>query len=364
MSGRMGRILIVRLSALGDVLHALPTLAALGAALPEAKIDWAVEDRAADFLRGRPELRHVHVLARRTWAGVLRFRAALRAEEYDLVVDLQGNFKSGAVTRSARSGSRVGLDRALSREANHLFLSRRVDLPRSARHRVERNLAMAAAAIGRPLAYRAPPMPRSEEAGSQAAALLRDAGLDERGGHVLLHPGTSAFGAFKRLPADRMGALARRLVADGHPVAVSEGPGESELVADVLAACKEARRLAPPSVATWSEVVARARMVVAPDTATLHLAALHGVALLGLYGPKDPTVYGPYGMRADGTSGVLDVATVADVACRPCVHRRCAAPLCMSTFDVDELHERVRRQIGRLPGDRTNTGPRGPMRNE
>ncbi|MCB9829640.1 MAG: hypothetical protein H6806_07760 [Planctomycetes bacterium] len=103
-------------------------------------------------------------------------------------------------------------------------------------------------------------------------------------------------------------------------------------VREVLAASgTEAALLVPPDFAGRSpSLQARARLVVAPDTGPLHLAALTGVPVLGLFGPKDPEVYGPYGRRADGTVGPLDVVTRHDVACRPCTCCRRDLPLCMT----------------------------------
>jgi len=87
-----------------------------------------------------------------------------------------------------------------------------------------------------------------------------------------------------------------------------------------------------------ADVIRRAACFVAADTGPLHLAALVGTPLLGLFGPKDPSVYGPYGIRADGTPGLLPVLTQDDVACRPCSLRRCENPLCMRTLAPARVH--------------------------
>ena len=163
-----------------------------------------------------------------------------------------------------------------------------------------------------------------------------------RSGYVLLHPGTSGFGAFKRWPADRYAAVARRLRDDGRAVAVTHGPGEEELAAAVQRACgRPLPRLRPPSLRVLAEVIRGAGCFVAADTGPLHLAALVGTPLLGLFGPKDPAVYGPYGVRADGNPGLLPVLTQGDVACRPCSLRRCPNPLCMRTLPPGRVLEAI-----------------------
>ena len=115
-----------------------------------------------------------------------------------------------------------------------------------------------------------------------------------------------------------------------------------ESVSDVVAAAGgAARACAPSSLPALAETIRQAALFVAADTGPLHLAALVETPLLGLFGPKDPAIYGPYGVRADGTPGVLPVLTQDDVACRPCTLRRCADPLCMRTLDPDRVHGAV-----------------------
>lgn len=350
--GRAPRILLIRLSALGDVLHALPVLSALRARFPDARIDWAVEDRAASLLEERPDLDRVLVYPRRRLSAALHgvpspvellragggFVRALRRGAYDVALDLQGNLKSGAVLRASGAALRFGPGRPDAREGSQVFSQRRAVPPRSKRHRVERNLALASALLGEPLPYVPPGFPVGAATEQAATRLLAHADLPPDG-FAVLQPGTSGFGAFKRWPAERFGSLARRLAADGHAVAVPHGPGEEALAAAVVAAAPDAAvALRPPSLPVLAEVIRRAGLFIAADTGPLHLAALVGTPLVGLFGPKDPTVYGPYGLRADGTPGLLPVLTQPDVACRPCTLRRCADPLCMRTLAPERVH--------------------------
>jgi len=353
---RAPRLLIVRLSALGDVLHALPVLSALRARFPQARIDWAVEDRAAALLEARTDLDDVLVFPRRRLDAALRgipsplevgraaggFIREMRAREYDVALDLQGNLKSGAVLRASGAALRFGPDRREAREGSQIFSQRRASPPRSARHRVERNLALASALVGERLPYVHPGFPVAAEAEAEAGRILADQGVGPRG-FVVLQPGTSGFGAFKRWPAERFAALGRRLVADGWTVVLTHGPGEEGLAASIGAQAGGAIALVTtPSLAVLAAVIRRAGAFVAADTGPLHLAALVGTPLVGLFGPKDPAIYGPYGLRADGTPGVLEVLTQADVACRPCTLRRCADPLCMRTLAPERVHAAVR----------------------
>ncbi len=346
---RPARILIVRLSALGDVIHALPAVAALRQALPAATIDWVVEDRAAPIVQARPEIDRAIVFPRRELRGLARrplalmsraasFRRELATGDYDVSIDLQGNLKSGVVLRLSGARLRVGADRRASREASHLFAQRHARPPTTIRHRVERNLAIVSAVLGRTLDWVDPGLPATPDAADRAIRLLGEAGLPERG-YVLLHPGTSAFGSFKRWPAARFADLADRLRTEGHAVAVSASAAERALAARIVERTRgrDVPIVITPDLATLGEVIRRASLFVAADTGPLHFAALAGTPLIGLFGPKDAAVYGPYGRRRDGTPGPLDVVVREDVACRPCPFRRCANPICMRGLDAEPV---------------------------
>lgn len=317
---------------------------------PEAHLAWAVEDRAKGLLLGRSDLDALHVFPRKALQRALPrpfalataftpFARALRQEPFDLVLDLQGNLKSGAVARLARSSCRFGLPAREAREGNAVFVRHHAGRTHHL-HKVERNLALASHALGTPLPYVAPGFPRTPEVRAQADALLEAAELSR--GFVVLHPGTSGFGAFKRWPADRFAALGRRLVEGGDTVVITGSPDEQPLAEAVAAGMDGcATVLATPSLPVLAEVIARAGFFVAGDTGPLHLAALLHTPLLGLFGPKDPAVYAPYGLRSDARPGTLPVVTQADVACRPCTLRQCDAPLCMTTMGVEDVHAAV-----------------------
>lgn len=308
--GNPRRILLVRLSAIGDAVHALHGLAALRAVRPDAFVGWLVEDKAATLLEGHPDLDRVHVYPRRRWRGALRARpgevaaeaarllAEIRAERYDVAVDLQGNLKSGVFTSLSGAPIRIGLAKGCGKEANHLFVNHPVSVPVDGFHRVDRVLALLAplGVTGPAGRLRAPITAADRE---EVEGYLREAGL-ATGGYAVLHPGASARGREKRWPADRYGRLAALLYAElGLPSVVTWGPGERPLAEETVAASAGAARVAPPLVrlTALAEFSRRAGLFVAADTGALHLAALLGTPTVGLYGPKHPAVYAPRGAR-------------------------------------------------------------------
>ncbi len=324
----LGSVLLVRLSALGDVLFALPALEALAASGRAARIGWVVEDKAAALLARHPALDDVVVFPRRTPGAWLGFAAALRARRDDVVVDLQANFKSRMQLMCMKAPRKVGLDGREAKEGAERALTQRVSLTPDCRHRVDRNLAVVAAlGVDVPTHAPRPTFPLDEE--SRARAEQSWHAWAPHGPRVVLHPGTSAFGKLKRWAPERFGALARALATSHDARCIVTGsPDERALVDRSVAASRGAARAddRSRSLDDFLALVAAADIVVASDSMPLHAANLLGTRVVALYGPKDPAVTGPY----------WDGATVvrSGVDCSPCTLRRCADVICMDELQV------------------------------
>ena len=341
----MERILLVRLSAIGDVLQCLPALADLRAARPGDEVHWLVEDRCASALRGHPMLDSVVVYERRAiqhdlrrpwlWPRallrVLRFLRALRAVRPTVSVDLQGNLKGAVLSRLSGAPRRIGLARGHGgREKAHWFATERVALPPPPVHRADRARALLAPLGAKPAAGAAA-VAGVAEAGPGIEKWLGDAGL-EPGAFAVLHPGSSGFAAMKRWPAERFGELARTLRdRRGLPVLVTAGPGEEALAEEVAALSCGAARRGPEtkSLADLGALLQRAAVVVGADTGPVHMAAVLGAPTVALFGPKDPGVYGPRGARTR--------VVWKRIWCSPCLLRRCGDPVCMTGMRLDEV---------------------------
>jgi lipopolysaccharide heptosyltransferase I len=347
------RILFIRLSALGDVVMTLPALAALRRARPDARVDWAVEDRFADLLGMVEGIDRVIPFPRRDLRGagapaaLLRHLRALRRERYDAAIDFQGNLKGAMHLAACRATRKIGADASASREGAHRAADVRVPVPRGC-HRVERALLLLA-----PLGV---PAPRRGARGLDPAlrpAFRTPGPVDDhtdamlarvrRGVHplVFLHPGTSAFGAFKRWPAERFGAVAARLRDElGADVLVTQGPGEEGLARAVVAASSGAAALCPPAdgLPGLVSLLRRADILIAADSGPLQLASALGVACVALFGPKDPGVYAP---PFAGSRAVRHA-----VPCSPCSLRDCDDPVCMTQMEPDVVFEQARELLG------------------
>jgi ADP-heptose:LPS heptosyltransferase len=322
------KVLLIRLSAMGDVLFSLETLAALKSERPDVRADFLVEDRFAALLRDHPQVDRLLVYPRRQKRAIPRALRELRAVRYDAVLDLHGNLKSALHARAARTGLRLGYAAPIAREGAERFYDRAVALPEPRPHRAEQGywLLRALGLHGAPSAPALPTWPQ----------LAAGEAFD-----VVLHPGTSEFARFKRWPPARFGELARRLSAAGVRVAATLGPGEAAIAAELRAHAPELAMLDGGALgfarlaAHWSA----ARVVVAADTGPLHLAAAAGTRVVALFGPKDPRVYGP---RGEGHRIVLH-----DVPCRPCTRRDCPSPLCVLGVEVAEVESAVHAALAR-----------------
>lgn len=323
-------VALVKLSALGDVVHALPVAAALRRAFPSARLTWIVERRESVLLDGHPLLDAVVTVDTRRWRHARRpaailaavrelreLRARLRGARFDVAVDLQGNLKSGVLTGLTGARRRIGFSARRCREPlNALFTNRRVTPPPTARHVIEQYLALIA-----PLGVERPAvefhLPSDAAAEARIDEFLAAWGLKARDRLVVLNPGAGR--AAKRWPTARFRELAARVVAEhAARVVVVWGPGDLA-VARVIAegGARSGVVLAPPTdLAELIALLRRTSVLVAGDTGPLHLAAALRTRCVGLYGPTRAVRNGPWGrgQRAlqspDGRMASLEVDPV------------------------------------------------------
>ena len=349
------RILIVRLSALGDIVHAVPVLAALRRHDPSAEVDWLVEEACApilalvDGLRQRVVVRAAPgLLSPLTGSpsedgprfpagltGYLRAIAFLRRQRYDVALDLQGLIKSAVWARASGARRVIGFAREHLRETYAAWLYHERVTPPHPAHVIHKNLALAAH-LGAPIAPVSLPL-RADPSPVLAEALR--AALDGAP-YAVLNPG--AGWPNKRWPTDRFAAVARELRhRHGLSSLVTWGPAEREAADAIVALSEGAARLSPrTSVSELAAVMRGAALVVAGDTGPLHIAAAVGAPVVGLYGPTWPERNGPWD-PAD------EVISRAD-RCQ-CHHKRqcMTGARCIETIGVDEVVAAAARRLAR-----------------
>lgn len=286
------RFLIVRLSSLGDVVSALPVLAALRDTFLRAQIDWVIDRRWAPLLMGNPDLNEVIPMRSRSIREFFDCGRRLRENNYKCVVDAQGLYKSALLARISRAPNRVGFSFSFARErSSTLFYTQRVK-PKS-RHIIDQNLELAleAGATRHPARF---PLHVPSDSQSIVDQFLRGTNIEK---YAVLSPGAGWLS--KCWPAERYGELSKRLrEAYGYRIIINCGPDETEMAETVVANAG----LSLPIIVQYElpelmALLSRADLVVAGDSGPLHLAVALGAPVVGLYGPTSPARNGPYGGR-------------------------------------------------------------------
>jgi heptosyltransferase I len=309
---KIERILIVRLSAMGDVIHTLPAVQALREAFPQAHIGWLIEERWAELLcaagspwRGtrlasRPLVDEVHTVRLKGWKKSLFSLSTLqrvatvwndvRDAHYDAAVDLQGAIRSAVLARW--SGARRVYGAAEARESPASVWYTRKVVTRG-RHVVEQNVSVVEALVGRRVNVPRVEFPCDPKAEARVGQRLTEFGI---GQFAILNPG-AGWGA-KRWPTERYGEVARGLRDLGLRSVLNYGPGEEELVKAAEAASAGAARAMSCTLTDLIALTRRARLFIGGDTGPLHLAAALRVPVVAIYGPTDPARNGPFGTRS------------------------------------------------------------------
>jgi heptosyltransferase I len=300
----------VRLGSMGDIIHTLPAATALRSAFPEARLGWLVEERWAELLCTLPEPRsgprslrrplidRVHTVntktwrrslfSAQTWEQIAAGLSELRAQRYEVAVDFQGAIRSALLSRWSGAPTVYGVAQPRENIAS-MFYTREVIARGS--HIVEQNLSLAEAIVRRSLEMPKIEFPHDESVEKQWEDRLR-----RIGDFVLLNPG-AGWGA-KQWPAERYGAVARRLAEDGVKALINFGPGEESLMQAVESASKGTAQGISCSLTELIALTRRARLFIGGDTGPMHLAAALGIPVVAIFGPTNPARNGPFGTRS------------------------------------------------------------------
>ncbi len=349
------RILIIKPSAIGDVVHTLPILNLLRHHYPQAHIAWLVTPACAGILEDHPQLDQRIVFDRKalsrwwrhwpTWRALQRFTRALREQHFDLVLDLQGLFRSAWLAWATRAPVRVGF--ANAREGAPLFYTHRVRIDSMEQHAIERYRKLLAF-IGCPTAPIVFPFPTDAADRACIAELAGDQP------YAVVLPGTNW--PTKRWPVERFAALVPELKARfGLATIVAGSPAERELGQQVPGALNLCGQT---SLRQLVALLERAAVVIANDSGPMHIAAALGRPLVTLFGPTNPIRTGPYQR--------LEVVIRLDIACSPCYSRTCSHQSCLQQLPIDPVLVEIERQIGRHPASApaTSAAPANPGASE
>lgn len=343
------RVLIIKLSSMGDIIHTLPALTDALRATPALRCDWVVEEQFQDIPGWMPVVENVIPIALRRWrksgwwrarADIRAFLTRLRAERYDLVIDMQGLFKSGMVAYLAR-GLRVGLDYASAREKGAAFFYQRRCKVIFEQHAIPRARQLMAQALNYPLPDTAP----------LAQIILSSTASSDipcTASTILLCHATTW--RTKHWPTQYWHELTQKLNAKGHHILLPWSSDAEYQAALSIAAGNQATVLPKMSLTAIATLMHSVRACIAVDTGLGHLAAILGVPTVSIYGSTDP--------QLTGTLGAFQTHVSTQVTCAPCLKSACALdpraqqPFahCLTSVPVDRVEQAIEtllREAGR-----------------
>ncbi len=292
------RILIVRLSSIGDVVRTLPALHSIRHAYPKARVDWVVERKSLDIVEGHPELDYVIIVDRRegVWGSVKSFLASckeIRQNDYDIVLDFHGLLKSGLITRLSNAPDRFGFARPRSREFNSLALTNRLKLESQSINRTQENLLLCCKLPGvKPVNESLISVPNDiQDQIDDYFHRMFDGGKRV----VVLHAPVER--PEKQWPIEHFAALTDLLMADGRfEVMLTWGPKQFEIVQSVIKLTRGNPTIAPQTdtLKHYAWLANCADLYVGGDTGPMHIAAAMGTPVVAIFGGTDPEKHAPY----------------------------------------------------------------------
>ncbi len=290
------RILIIKLSAIGDCLLASPVASALRNSFPDAHIGWAVHPHCAPVIRDNPNLDRVHLVPRKSlMRGILSVAPEIRQEKYDTAIDLQGLFKSGIVARMSGAKTRYGPVEA--REGAGIFYTDRILRGLDSKEHVVRGYLRFAEAVGASWDTEPPMlMPYTEPDLEHVRGLFQEFGIAPSEELVVLNP--SAGKVIKQWSPLRFAAVGNALLTEpNRRVLITGAPSDAPLGEAILAAMPDHSRvtnlIGKTNLNQLAALFSQVRLFVGGDTGPMHIAQAAGTRVLAIFGPTDPTILGP-----------------------------------------------------------------------
>jgi lipopolysaccharide heptosyltransferase I len=328
------KILIIKPSSLGDIVHSLPVLDTLYRCYHGAEIHWLVAKGFEGLLEDHPMLKKVWIIHKDEWKKISRIQATvaelrmlfrdLRKERFDLVIDLQGLFRSGLIAKATGAPMRVGFKEA--KEGSVSFYTHAVEGGRDI-HAVDRYLRIPVFLGCKVAQVRFPFSPFCLSPGQE---------FPVHGEYAVMVPGARK--PANRWPARRFGELASRLPVK---TLVLGSRGDKILAEEVVRASRgKAESVAGKTdIKGLVQVIRGARFMVSNDTGPMHVAAAFGIPVFALFGPANPVRTGPYGKG--------HTVIRKDVSCAPCYRKYCRDPRCLERITTEEVAEIIRKFVRR-----------------
>jgi predicted lipopolysaccharide heptosyltransferase III len=329
-------ILVIKLRYIGDVVLSTPVLSRLREGFPKARIAMLVNAGTEEIVQDHPAIDELMVVERETMRN-WRLLVELRRRRFDVVLDLTDGDRSAILGWLSGAPTRIGYN------SEHLWRGRLythiVKADRFAMHTIQYHLA-ATEALGLSGLVPEPQISVSRDAKNAVKSLLQEAGVDPDKPFVCLHPGARWW--FKSWPAERFGALADRIQTDTQAQALFLGSERDRgVIGDIATAMRTSCRnlVGRTRLQDLAAILSRALLMISNDNGAMHIAATMSTPVVGLFGPSDPAIWGPWGIGHRIFYKQID--------CRSCFHPDCfrGEANCMRLISLDEVWEAVRHRL-------------------
>ena len=342
------KILIVKLSSIGDVVHSLPFLEVIKKKFPHAQIDWLVEEAVSSVLKGHPSLSRIIISRRKTWqknllrvsrwfsilTESLHLLREVREYRYDLVIDLQGLFRSGVMVGLSRGERKIGMIGA--REGGGWFINEEPVPVDYTQHAVDRYLQVAEY-LGCDMASWKGHIPVQDVDKGKINTLIGNEGYG-KGPIVVINP--MARWETKLWQAESFAALADRLCDELSCRIIFTGSRWDRTIIEEISGRMKERTInlaGRTSLKELAYLYTVCNVLVTTDTGPMHIAAAMGCPVIALFGPTDPLRTGPYGLGHQ--------VIRSDIACSPCFRKKCEYMTCMKQITVERCFETVKKVL-------------------
>ena len=340
-------ILIIKLSAIGDVVHSLPLLEVLRGGFPCARIDWLIEEAASGIVEGHPDLNELIVFPRRSWLNrcirkreyinvgkeLITFFGELRKREYDVVIDLQGLLKSGVLTLLARGIRKIGLNGA--REGSSLFVKEQVTFPGPEIHALDRYLFVAKhLGVADPVWSGKIPIYDTDK------RYVDDLLVGLEGNRALVAVNPMAKWESKLWDLERFACLADVINENLGAAVIFTGSESDQIAIERIITGMRTKALnlaGKTNLKQLAYLYGKCTVVVSTDTGPMHMAAAMGSPVVAIFGPTSPLRTGPYGTKHR--------VVRAGLGCSPCFKKSCDDMSCMKKITADQVFDTAKEVI-------------------
>lgn len=342
------KILIIKLSSIGDVVHSLPFLEVINKNFPSAQIDWLVEEASSLILEGHPALSHIIISRRKTWQKDLlrisRWTSLLseanhllrevRESRYDLVIDLQGLLRSGVMVGLSRGERKIGMVGA--REGGGWFINEQPVSVDYSQHAVDRYLQVAQY-LGCNVTSWKGHIPVNDADKGNINSLI---GNEDSGKRPIVAINPMARWETKLWQTSGFAALADRLCDELSCRIIFTGSRQDRAIIDEISGMMKETPInlaGRTSLKELAYLYTLCRALVTTDTGPMHIAAAMGCPVIAIFGPTDPVRTGPYGLGHE--------VIRSDIPCSPCFKKKCEDMTCMKQIAVEKCFETVKRVL-------------------